>query len=629
MAEPRIDEAGLPVYAPGDYDYVRVVDRSTGASRNALAPEVTAAARALSDALDGLVDDARAGIDELIAGLGYLAPVPYDTGLDVEDIKFTVSYNGDVYAPKPELVPFTTGAWDSDQWNVIQGDINLRSDLSDPAGGGALVAYDEDSSVRDAIAHRESGRTLTSKGAANTPAVFEEAKTLGTAVYATGKVDLLGGIRVGTVGLHGAGGQHTGEAQRIRLLAGGEPIELGWGDIPWPRPVGAEHTGHYANLIGITISSQINDGPAVVATECHFNKWDRVSVRNNNLQAGVPLVKLNATLYNRVIDSDFGHGYGDGIRGIESQYDVTYYGVNASWFARNNFNGEGTAAHLHGIFSFRDSTIENTSSTAPKLRIGETGKSSSAKVVIDHVYFETETKAGEPVIHPPIQIDSQSAVSIYDCVIGSANNHYHSLWDGTNGPSIKATTAQNYGSIRNNNLNPGSLNLANGWVKGVDWILANDSYVEFVNNQWYSTVNLRFFVDGVDMHTRATVPAANSGRRVYIRDRQHGELKQNIPERNVWVDHNAGQSLDWRIDGGKHLVVQTPSAGDVQISRRNDWKGLRFTVHFRQAVPLKHGNDYFLLAKGSDVTIPAGWVLDFVIDYQGRVREVGAATMQL
>lgn len=141
MAEPRIDEAGLPVYAPGDYDYVRVVDRSTGASRNALAPEVTAAARAISEALDGLVDDARADIDELIAGLGYLAPVPYDTGLDVEDIKFTVSYNGDVYAPKPELVPFTTGTWNPDQWNVIQGDINLRSDLADPTGGGALVAF--------------------------------------------------------------------------------------------------------------------------------------------------------------------------------------------------------------------------------------------------------------------------------------------------------------------------------------------------------------------------------------------------------------------------------------------------------------------------------------------------------
>src|SRR5690606_27416577 len=130
-----------------------------------------------------------------------------------------------------------------------------------------------------------------------------------------------------------------------------------------------------------------------------------------------------------------------------------------------------------------------------------------------------------------------------------------------------------------------------------------NSYVEMVNNQWSASDSLRFFVDGADMHTRASVPSTNSGRRVYIRDRQHGELKQNIPERNVWLDHNATQSLDWRIDGSKHISVTAPASGDIQISRRLDWKGLRFTVHFRGAVPLKHGNDYFLLAKGSDVTI--------------------------
>ena len=141
MANGRIDENGLPVYAPGDYDYVRVVDRSTGASRNALAPEVTAAARVLAQELGGLVQDARDDIEQIILGLGYLPPVAYAPGLAVDDIKFTVSYNGDVYAPNPDLVPFTTGAWDADQWRVIQGDVNLRSDLADPADGGELVAW--------------------------------------------------------------------------------------------------------------------------------------------------------------------------------------------------------------------------------------------------------------------------------------------------------------------------------------------------------------------------------------------------------------------------------------------------------------------------------------------------------
>ena len=162
MADPRIDENGLPVISPGDYDYVRVVDTATGASSNALAPEVTSAARALNEALGDIVADvnqiidgardeaseivqqAREDIDAIIRELGYMPPVPYISGLSVNDIKFTVSYNGDVYAPKPELVPFTTGAWNPAQWNVIQGDINLRSDLADTTGGAGLVAFRQD-----------------------------------------------------------------------------------------------------------------------------------------------------------------------------------------------------------------------------------------------------------------------------------------------------------------------------------------------------------------------------------------------------------------------------------------------------------------------------------------------------
>ena len=66
--------------------------------------------------------------------LGYQAPVPYASGLNVDSGLFTIERDGIVYAPKPSLVPFTTGAWDGDQWLVVQADPHLRADLASHDG---------------------------------------------------------------------------------------------------------------------------------------------------------------------------------------------------------------------------------------------------------------------------------------------------------------------------------------------------------------------------------------------------------------------------------------------------------------------------------------------------------------
>lgn len=146
MANGRIDENGLPVYAPGDYDYVRVVDRSTGASRNALAPEVTAAARVLSESVENIVEIAEShALDSInkvqleasavLAGIGYLPPTPYASGLNVDSTRFTVIRDGQVYAPAAP-VPFTTGTWNSSQWRLVQG--VTSADLSSEYGAGMI-----------------------------------------------------------------------------------------------------------------------------------------------------------------------------------------------------------------------------------------------------------------------------------------------------------------------------------------------------------------------------------------------------------------------------------------------------------------------------------------------------------
>src|SRR5690606_35259334 len=125
------------------------------------------------------------------------------------------------------------------------------------------------------------------------------------------------------------------------------------------------------------ISFRVGDPtkPILINTESHLQRIEGCSFRGNS-DAGVPKVKLNATLYTQINGCDFG-GSGDGIISKESSWDISYYGTNASWFRENNFNQPGIAAQLHGIFSFRDSTIESSASIAPKLVIGEAGKSAA------------------------------------------------------------------------------------------------------------------------------------------------------------------------------------------------------------------------------------------------------------
>ena len=59
--------------------------------------------------------------------LGYQAPVPYASGLNVDSPLFTVEYGSPAVVYRPALVPFTTGAWNPTQWRVVQntGGTNL------------------------------------------------------------------------------------------------------------------------------------------------------------------------------------------------------------------------------------------------------------------------------------------------------------------------------------------------------------------------------------------------------------------------------------------------------------------------------------------------------------------------
>lgn len=136
-----IPESDLPVKSPSGSARVRYVD-GDGKSYSSAMPDVIAASALVQDAIDGVVANAESEAKVILEGLGYLPPVAFASGLNVDSSRFTVTYAGVTYAPIADAIPFTTSStFNPAQWRVVQGDINLRSDLADPTGGAGLVAF--------------------------------------------------------------------------------------------------------------------------------------------------------------------------------------------------------------------------------------------------------------------------------------------------------------------------------------------------------------------------------------------------------------------------------------------------------------------------------------------------------
>ena len=164
-------------------------------------------------------------------------------------------------------------------------------------------------------------------------------------------------------------------------------------------------------------------------------------------------------------------------------------------------------------------------------------------------------------------------------------------------------------------------------VRAVDVKGTSECYHEFIGSIWGVNDGLGIWFDDQNMATRSSIPYSNRKKRVYIRDRQHGELKQSISERNMWLEYTGDQAEDIACAWGKHHTISAAPTGDIAVVDRTSWKGARFTIHFGVACTLKHGTTRFWLAKGADVVVPQHTVLDFVIDKSGVVREVGTSTM--
>ena len=66
-------------------------------------------------------------LKHILSSLGLFSPVAFDADLEVEDYKFTVMYQNQLYIPKRELPFTTTTNFDSDDWYLLHTDYILQT----------------------------------------------------------------------------------------------------------------------------------------------------------------------------------------------------------------------------------------------------------------------------------------------------------------------------------------------------------------------------------------------------------------------------------------------------------------------------------------------------------------------
>lgn len=410
-----------------------------------------------------------------------------------------------------------------------------------------------------------------------------------------------------------------------------KPIRQGWdkdGD-PVLRDGTEVYGGFFADMTAVTIENKNPEKPSIINNNSHFTAYKDVSIRGI-VNPDVWHVHLNTTLFTDMEGCDIG-GSGNGIYSVQPSYGNAYYGTNASHFNKNNFNVNGTSAHLHGIFSFTNSAIESTLGVGkPRIIMGATGKSYSAKMILDNNYFETETSPAH-ITAPLVEIQSQGNTSItHNVMVNRA---------GLNPLSLKPTCIKSSdyldGSIQiNYNQFRPTANVANttdplNLPRGIDVTLSGAVYFEAIGNEWHPTNSAAemIVINNIPIINTGKVLASETKSRVYVRDEIHGEWRRNMPSRDAWSDHYREQeSSAWRLSGGRNLLLTHAPTADITVFEKEKWLGASFRVLFKVAVTLKHGAANFMLAAKKDTLIPIGTVLEFVVDELGVVYEVGMST---
>lgn len=178
-----------------------------------------------------------------------------------------------------------------------------------------------------------------------------------------------------------------------------------------------------------------------------------------------------------------------------------------------------------------------------------------------------------------------------------------------------------YGTFENNNINRFEQVFAWGFysVDAGQTILGGNSYVN-CGDTIYS-----FFGPVIDgAHTNRPQVLIQDAR---INNKQPPLRVSSAPVSRAFANIKPGK-VDIRLSNGPLYVIFNYDTPILTISDLSaDYVGLEFQIYFQQPARLTHS--LFGLSCNSDLTIPRGYILEFLVDWQGRVREIGDLSQRI
>ena len=235
--------------------------------------------------------------------IGYAAPVPYAPGLSVDSQVMKVEREGVVYRPDPSVVPFTTGAWDADQWRVVQNTNDSGQAYQFPTLGAAQSAaatLPEGSAVT--VEGESQGHATSGAYAPDTGVPVHTLQGYSALLAYSGKQKL---IRLTTRGIAGVFEYDTG---RPNTTNGGTQFAHASGTGAWARVFDGAPFAHWW---GVKYDGS-DAGPAMTAAIAYCNSLSPAA----DLKISGKVTLLTPVVIDRPIDSPLMQSYlnivGDG-----------------------------------------------------------------------------------------------------------------------------------------------------------------------------------------------------------------------------------------------------------------------------------------------------------------------------
>lgn len=434
----------------------------------------------------------------------------------------------------------------------------------------------------------------------------------------------------------------------------------------------------FSGLSIVTTSSNGGWDYQVYNKETHWHQIDRCYFSGTVNNAAI---WWGAVLYPQINDCIFSVSGGDVfIDGRESNYDITYYGVNWGMIQRNSFFGSMDGFWGNGLITLRDNNFERSNPDRALNVIKIVGGSAIGLTAVNN-YVEW----GGTYQHKFVYAESgQGNAILRDNYAPMPST---SVWADMAGRAVSVEMSGNYvgkvGRVIDLPTSGASVNMGANYTYGTDTLkpvqwwsggapnwestsvtsakngprvlqsentIVRSQFIEYTVWQYGSASTAFYLGRGDNIQVQVTGTMSNlqdaglyPGARVYIHARVAFDLLHNEPV-GVFggIISNGGAGYTTATvtftGGGGSGAEATAEIRDGVISRivmtsvgsgYTSAPTLTISGDGSGATAIAVRQAPFVLSSGSDKTIPSGTVIPFVVDTDRRLLEVGNLTSTL